>query len=45
MPMPVAALVRQYWSAMMAGGKGELDMFACVTLLEEMAGMGGKPGK
>jgi len=39
MPMPVAALVRQYWSAMMAGGKGELDMFACVTLLEEMAGL------
>jgi 3-hydroxyisobutyrate dehydrogenase len=38
-PMPVTALVRQFWSAMMAGGKGELDMFACVTLLEEMAGL------
>ncbi len=39
MPMPLSALVRQHWSAMMAGGKGELDMFACVTLLEEMAGI------
>ncbi|MDH3231062.1 MAG: NAD(P)-dependent oxidoreductase [Alphaproteobacteria bacterium] len=39
MPMPVSACVRQLWSAMMAGGKGELDMFACVMLLEEMAGL------
>jgi len=43
-PMPVAALVRQLWSAMIAGGKGELDMFACVTLLEEMAGVEARPG-
>lgn len=41
MPMPVTALVRQFWSAMMAEGKGELDLFACVTLLEEMAGLEG----
>jgi len=39
MPMPVAATVRQLWSAMIAGGKGDLDMFGCVTLLEEMAGI------
>lgn len=45
MPMPVAALVRQFWSAMMAGGKGDLDMFACVTLLEEMAGLKGPGGR
>lgn len=43
-PMPVTACVRQLWSAMMAGGKGDLDMFACVTLLEEMAGVGSGPG-
>jgi 3-hydroxyisobutyrate dehydrogenase-like beta-hydroxyacid dehydrogenase len=45
MPMPVTACVRQLWRAMMAGGKGELDMFACVTLLEEMAGIEVSPGK
>lgn len=44
MPMPVTACVRQLWSAMMAGGKGDLDMFACVTLLEEMAGLESGPG-
>jgi 3-hydroxyisobutyrate dehydrogenase-like beta-hydroxyacid dehydrogenase len=44
-PMPLSANVRQLWSAMMAGGRGELDMFACVAQLEEMAGIGGVPGK
>ena len=45
LPMPVTALVRQFWRAMMADGKGELDMFACVTLLEEMAGLGRSPAE
>ncbi|UCH75322.1 MAG: NAD(P)-dependent oxidoreductase [Rhodospirillales bacterium] len=39
LPMPVAGTVRQLWSAMMAGGRGELDMFACVAQLEAMAGL------
>ncbi len=45
-PMPITALVRQFWSAMDAAGKGELDFFAYVTLLEELAGLGpGRDGK
>jgi len=38
-PMPITALVRQYWGAMMAKGKGEQDFFSLVALNEELAGM------
>ena len=38
-PMPITALVRQFWGAMMAKGKGEQDFFSLVSLLEDMAGM------
>ncbi|MCC4118476.1 NAD(P)-dependent oxidoreductase [Aromatoleum toluclasticum] len=40
-PMPLTALVRQFVSAMIASGRGELDFFAYVTLLEELAGLSG----
>jgi 3-hydroxyisobutyrate dehydrogenase-like beta-hydroxyacid dehydrogenase len=43
-PMPLSAVVRQLWAAMRARGKGELDMFGCVALLEEMAGMSDRGG-
>ena len=39
LPLPVTALVRQFYAAMEAGGKGGLDYFAMVTLLEELAGI------
>jgi 3-hydroxyisobutyrate dehydrogenase-like beta-hydroxyacid dehydrogenase len=39
LPLPVTALVRQFYAAMEAGGKGDLDYFAMVTLLEELAGI------
>ncbi|NQU59141.1 MAG: NAD(P)-dependent oxidoreductase [Rhodospirillales bacterium] len=38
-PMPVTSLVRRFWGDMEASGKGEMDFFAYVTLLEEMAGI------
>lgn len=38
-PMPVAAVSRQFMGAMVASGRGELDFFAYVTLLEELAGL------
>jgi 3-hydroxyisobutyrate dehydrogenase-like beta-hydroxyacid dehydrogenase len=38
-PMPVTALVRQFWGAMMAKGKGEQDFFSLVSLLEDLAGI------
>lgn len=38
-PMPLTSQVRQNWSAMKATGKGELDFFAYVTLLEDLAGI------
>ena len=41
-PMPITTLVRQFWTTMGATGKGELDFFAYVTVLEEMAGL--RPG-
>lgn len=41
-PMPVTELVRKFWGEMEASGKGELDFFAYVTLLEEMAGIAPK---
>lgn len=43
-PMPVTTLVREFWEEMEASGKGELDFFAYVTLLEEMAGIRPKKG-
>ena len=41
MPMPLTALVRQLYGAMKATGKGELDYFGLVALMEEMAGIKG----
>jgi 3-hydroxyisobutyrate dehydrogenase-like beta-hydroxyacid dehydrogenase len=38
-PMPMTALVRQFWGAMMAKGKGEQDFFSLVSLLEDLAGI------
>lgn len=38
-PMPLTAIVRQFWGTMMATGKEDMDFFALVTLLEEMAGL------
>jgi 3-hydroxyisobutyrate dehydrogenase-like beta-hydroxyacid dehydrogenase len=39
-PMPLTALTRQLYGAMKATGKGELDYFGLVALMEEMAGIG-----
>ena len=38
-PMPLTSMTRQFLGTMKATGKGELDFFGYVTLLEEMAGM------
>lgn len=38
-PMPITSLARQFFGAMKAKGKGELDFFGLVTLMEEMAGL------
>lgn len=38
-PMPIAAVSRQFFGAMIASGRGGLDFFAYVTLLEELAGL------
>jgi len=38
-PMPVTALARQFFGAMKARGKGGLDFFGLVTLLEDLAGI------
>jgi len=38
-PLPITALVRQYWSTMMATGRGNNDFFGCLELLEEQAGI------
>ena len=38
-PMPITAIVRQFWGTMMAKGKGDLDFFGLVTLMEELAGL------
>jgi len=38
-PMPITSLVRQFLGTMMAQGKGELDYFGLVKLLEEMTGI------
>jgi 3-hydroxyisobutyrate dehydrogenase-like beta-hydroxyacid dehydrogenase len=39
LPMPVTALVRQFWGAMIATGRGEKDFFSYVTMMEELAGI------
>lgn len=39
LPMPTTSMMRQNLSAMKANGKGELDFFAYVTLLEQLAGI------
>lgn len=38
-PLPMTALIRQFWGTMMAKGKGEQDFFSLVTVLEDMAGL------
>jgi 3-hydroxyisobutyrate dehydrogenase-like beta-hydroxyacid dehydrogenase len=38
-PMPITAFTRELYGAMKATGKGELDYFALVALMEEMAGI------
>lgn len=38
-PMPMTALIRQFWSMLMARGKGEHDFFSLVAIFEEMAGI------
>jgi 3-hydroxyisobutyrate dehydrogenase-like beta-hydroxyacid dehydrogenase len=38
-PMPLTSLVRQFLGAMKATGKGELDFFGLVALMEELAGI------
>jgi len=43
-PMPVTALVRQFFDAMVATGRGEQDFFGYVTLMEELAGLSAVDG-
>lgn len=38
-PMPMTAMMRQNLGSMKANGSGELDFFAYLTLLEQMAGL------
>jgi 3-hydroxyisobutyrate dehydrogenase-like beta-hydroxyacid dehydrogenase len=38
-PMPLTSMARQFLGTMKATGKGDLDFFGYVTLLEEMAGL------
>jgi len=38
-PMPITSLARQLFGAMKAKGKGDLDFFGYVTILEELAGI------
>lgn len=44
-PMPMTSIMRQFLGTMMATGKGQLDFFAYVTLLEELAGLDPSGGK
>jgi len=41
-PMPLTAIVRQYWGTMIATKRADMDFFGLVTLLEEMAGLKNK---
>lgn len=43
-PMPLAAVSRQFLGAMIASGRGEQDFFAYVAFLEELAGLGKNAG-
>ncbi len=38
-PLPMTALIRQFWSTMMATGKGGNDFFGLVAIMEQMAGI------
>jgi 3-hydroxyisobutyrate dehydrogenase-like beta-hydroxyacid dehydrogenase len=38
-PLPIIALVRQLYGAMAATGKGQLDYFGILLLMEELAGL------
>ena len=40
-PMPITAMVRQLYGCMKASGRSELDYFALVTMMEELAGIRG----
>jgi len=39
LPMPLTSIVRQFFGTMKATGKGELDFFAFVKMLEELGGI------
>ena len=39
LPMPLTSIVRQFYGTMKATGKGELDFFAFVKMLEELGGI------
>jgi len=38
-PLPLTALTRQLYGAMKATGKGQLDYFGLVAVMEAMAGL------
>jgi len=38
-PLNIASLVRQNWSAMIATGRGDFDFFGYLDLQEEMSGL------
>ncbi len=44
-PMPMTSMMRQFLGTMKATGKGDLDFFGYVTLLQEMAGLKSSGGK
>jgi 3-hydroxyisobutyrate dehydrogenase len=39
LPMPMTALARQFFGMMKATGRGNLDFFSLVLLMEELAGI------
>jgi 3-hydroxyisobutyrate dehydrogenase-like beta-hydroxyacid dehydrogenase len=39
-PMPLVSLVRQFYVALKAKGRGDLDYYSLLTLWEELAGLG-----
>jgi len=39
LPMPLTSIVRQFYGTMKATGKGDLDFFAFVKMLEELGGI------
>ncbi|RLB32015.1 MAG: NAD(P)-dependent oxidoreductase [Deltaproteobacteria bacterium] len=38
-PMPMTSIIRQFYGTMMATGKGDMDFFGLLSLMEELAGM------